>query len=232
MNVLDYNGAFVKHASAEFLPEGIDITKLPPRSWYKTAHVCDSQGSTPACVGFSVANVIEHLLGKRLAKTHQIDGIAIWKRAREMFWGGKLDGGLFAEQAVDACKDLGILPDEAQYRVIRGWGAINAALVKAPLLQAHHIHSGWNNPSPISGCLDHSASPQRSDGWHETVLIGTEVKDNQLFLHSQNSWGPRWGRYGFYVMNSDEYLEGEAETGTIDLPRDWEARSNWRQFVI
>ena len=231
MNEIEYNGAFVEHPSEEFLPEGIDVTQLPPRSWYKTAHICDSQGRAPACVGFSVANVLEHLLGRRLPKNKQLDGIAIWKRAREMFWHGKMDGGLFAHQAIDACKDLGILPPESQYRVIRGWGAINAALMKAPLLQAHHVHNGWNKASMITGCIDHSFAPTRSDGWHETVLIGMEVKENQLYLHSQNSWGKRWGKYGFFVMSANEYLEGKAETGTIDLPRDWEQRSNWRKFI-
>lgn len=231
MNVLNYNGALVNLPSEEFLPEGIDVKTLPPRSWYKTAHVCDSQGATPACVGFSVANVLEHLLGKRIPKKKQINGIAIWKRAREMFWQGDLSGGLYPKQAVAACIDLGILPPESQYRVIRGWGAINAALAKSPLLQAHHIHSGWNKPSLLSGCLDHTGSPSRSDGWHETVLIGMEVKDGTVFMHSQNSWGSKWGRYGFFTMTIDEYLEGQAETGTIDLPRDWASRSNWAKFT-
>ena len=227
------NGAYVRNPQSRFARESLDMSQLDSRSWYGSAHVCDSQGMLPACFGYAVANVLEHILTVEglLKKVEQLDGEAIWRRAREMFWAGNYEGGLFPVQAIAACVDLNLLPESAEYVEVKGWAAINAELAKAPLLQAHHVHAGWQSPDPESGCLDHDPSPTFNDGWHETVLVGMGVKSNKTFMHCQNSWGQAWGRYGFFVMTTEEYLEGEAEVGRIELPEGWWEFSDWRNFV-
>lgn len=211
-----------------------DTKKLPPRSWITSAHVCTSQGNDPACVGFGTANWVEHMLGDQLPKAKQIDGRAIWYRARQLFY-QNFQGGLTLEEGVAAAVEMGILPPNSKAREIAGWAAINAQLEKSPLIQAHLAHEGWNQPDSKSGCLDHSKNPTSNTGGHCTLMIGMgyQMESDKVFTYSQNSWGADWGKLGFFTMTLEEHDEGAPVAPiTIDLSQPLTKWQGWKKYVI
>lgn len=226
----DWQGAKVHdvHSVAPLAADGV----LEARSWFESSHVATSQIG-PSCVGMSVANWVEHMLGQRLAKHLQIDGHKIWRRGRDMFWGGTYNDGLYVEQGVAAAVDLGIIP-KAKAVPVLSVGAWNQALAKQPLLQAHWVHQGWEKPNPENGCLDHQYGKTTNQGGHATLMIGMGSQAGKWFLMSQNSWGSTWGKLGFFTMTVDEHLENSAgDVLAIELDWDeWAQWLGWKAFVV
>jgi hypothetical protein len=165
----------------------------------------------------------------------QISGEMIWKRGREMFHRGNMDGGLELPQGFEAMRDLGLIPPESQLLAISpDWASVGYALLSTPLVQGHHVHQGWENPDPKSGCIDHAYAPTAADGYHATLRIGRLVQDGTKFYVNLNSWGPAWGWYGLYIMTEAEDQEGRMPDGpyTANLPAGWTSWEGWKKGVI
>ena len=194
----------------------------------------------PSCVGQAWANWLELMLRRYAAKDpfrpgEQISGERIWKRAREMFYGGNMEDGIELPQGFAAMVDLGLVPPEAQLLAIDpDWESVGFALGSTPLVQGHHVHKGWDNPDPESGCIDHSSFPTAADGYHATLRIGRLVQENIRFYISMNSWGQTWGWHGLYLMTEAEDAEGRMEDGpyTANLPAGWTSWEGWKKGVI
>ena len=225
----DWQGALAQPRKAVL---GSVPAEWTPRSWFGTAHVATNQIG-PSCVGMAVANWVEHKLGSRLDKRTQIDGYAIWRRGRDMFWNGTYNDGLYLYQGVAAAVSLGILPKTAKYREVLSATAWNADLEKQPLIQAHWVHDGWNKPDTASGCIDHQYGPSNNQGGHCTLMIGMGLHSGKNFVFSQNSWGATWGRLGFFCMTVEEHVENSAsDVLAIDIPDgEWEAWTGWKNYV-
>ena len=166
-----------------------------------------------SCVGHSWANWIECMLRRKIGldaipRGMQMDGQAIWRRGRELFWEGKLNGGLFLDQGCLAAVDLGILsPSAKPVRVDRVISAQALQLVKTPLVVGNAIHAGWFDPSPENGCIDHAPRPDGT-GYHATLRVGILYQGNCWYFAGQNSWGSDWGWRGYFLMTTSEDQEG------------------------
>lgn len=178
-----------------------------------------------SCVGHSWANWIECVARKRMGDSFiprglQVNGEAIWKRGREMFWGGDMTGGLYLDQGCLAAVDLGILPPLATpVRVDRTVSAQSMQLTRTPLVVGHAVHAGWFNPSQENGCIDHAPRPTGADGYHATLRVGLLLQNGVWFFAGQNSWGAEWGWRGYFLMTAAEDIEGAMQDSpwTCDL---------------
>ena len=221
----------------EQLPASGPGTSEPVDFWFP--FMVPSYNQTgPSCVGHAWANWIEafvrfHINPLGIPKGKQIDGEAIWKRGRELFWGGKMNGGLYLSQGFHAAKDLGFLPPDSKLVAVgQDWDSVNAALQTAPLVQGHVINKGWFRASTQSGCIDHEARPDRS-GAHATLLMATleqpDTAGNLIrWRVCLNSWGPDRGRFGFFTMAEETWAEQVMEDGpyTAEIPEPW----NWTGY--
>lgn len=194
----------------------------------------------PSCVGQGWANWLEMMLRRYreddpFKPGEQISGEAIWKRGREMFWKGRMNGGLYLPQGLEAMKDLEYVPPESPLMGVEpDWASVGYALRETPLVQGHHVHAGWENPDPQSGCLDHAPAPTNADGYHCTLRMGRLVQSGRRFYVGQNSWGTTWGWRGLFVMTEDEDAEGRMSGPlyTANLPAGWTSWDGWKKGVI
>lgn len=215
-----------------------DPDDAPLAAWFNHCLPATNQNG-PSCVGQAWANWLELMLrcyvGRGvLAPGEQIDGEAIWRRGRELFWGGTLDDGLYLSHGFHAMLDLGILPPGTELvQVAQDWRSIGRALLHTPLVQGHVVHEGWLHPDPRNGCLDHAPAPVGNGAGHATLCVGRLVKDGQRYRAGQNSWGTSWGWHGLFVLTDEEDAEGRMNDGpyTAVLPDDWTSYPGWRKAV-
>lgn len=217
-------------------PAASDIREV---TWFESCiPTYNQQGES--CVGQSWANWIECVARKRLGhavipRGLQVDGEAIWKRGRAMFWGGKLDGGLYLDQGVLAAVDLGIFPAGARpVRVDCAASAQSAQLTRTPLVVGHAVHAGWFKPSPENGCIDHAPKPTGADGYHATLRVGILHQGGIWFYAGQNSWGADWGWRGYFLMAASEDFEGAMQDSpwTCQLPQNEIVGPKFREYLV
>lgn len=218
-------------------------TGLPaPLGWFDRIVPAINQ-TGDSCVGQGWANWVEAMLRNDLGRAalkigQQIDGYAIYRRGREMFWNGTLDGGLYLPQGFAAAVDLGILPADSQLVDVNAecgddLFAICRRLAKTPLVQAHKVHPGWYRPNRQNGCIDHTPDADlESTGGHCTLRVGFLVQDETPYWALLNSWG-QWGWHGVGLMTVEEDLEGWLYDGpyTVDLPARWYMDGGWRKYI-
>lgn len=193
----------------------------------------------PSCCGQAWANWMEMMLRRGIGRDalkegEQLDGYAIWKRGRELFNGGDLEGGLYLDQGFYAMLDLGIVPPESVLvEIDPDVLAITARLQLTPMVQGHIVAKGWYDPNPENGGLDESIPPRPGDGGHATCLMGFTPQDTQPFIVSQNSWGDDYGLHGYFTMSWNYWMRCYLGSGpcSADLPEGWKSWDGWRKYV-
>lgn len=196
----------------------------------------------PSCVGHATANWIECMLRKHvdlgaLSTDEQIDGDAIWRKAREMFWGGSLDGGLLVDQGFLAAVALGILPQDATVvRIASTVAAVSQELLQSPVIQGTAMHDGWGRPDPESGAIPLNM-PDPFAGHATLVVAVTRAPEGRYSLPFLNSWkhanGADWGRFGYGQLRDDQWKQCLMDDPvTCRLTENWETWRGWERFVI
>jgi hypothetical protein len=196
----------------------------------------------PSCVGHATANWIEGMLRKHVSMSaleagEQIDGDAIWRKAREMFWGGSLDGGLLVDQGFQAAIALGILPrDSVVVRIGSSVAAVSHELLQTPVVQGNAVHDGWARPDPSNGSIS-LLMPDPFAGHATCVVAVARVDAEHYSLPFLNSWtnadGSPWGRYGYGQLRDDQWAQCLMDDpATCRLPADWTTWRGWERYVI
>ena len=99
-----------------------------------------------------------------------------------------------------------------------------AALQSGPVITGIPWYQGFNYPNPNTGLV--SISGTRLGG-HEVCVVGINVTARTVT--AANSWGPNWGKDGFFTFSWADWatLLGEGGDVTILLPRDiWAGNNN------
>lgn len=209
--------------------------------WYDFALPTYNQ-EYPSCVGHATANWLEMMLRRYVARDvistdEQIDGDAIWRKGRQLFWGGTLDGGLLVDQGFLAAVALGMLPQQAMpLRIASTVAAVSQELLQSPVIQGTAVHDGWSFPSPENGAVPFQL-PDPFAG-HATciVAVGRAESDEDALKYAvpfQNSWGSEWGRFGYGQLRDDQWKQCLMDDPvTCRLPEGWEKWRGWERFVI
>lgn len=190
----------------------------------------------PSCCGYAWGNWMSMMLRKAgcgLGDDERIDGYAIWRKGREMFWGGG-NGGLYLSQGFLAAQELGIIPKEAKLvEVSNDPVSISHALMSTPIIVGSILDEGWDEPSLENGCLDHREDIDVGDGAHATVMIGIMEQKGQIFYLSLNSWG-EWGWHGMFVATEQRTSDMMMLDGpyAVEMPKGWESDKGWKKHIV
>lgn len=199
----------------------------------------DSQGDLGACVGYAWATWFEAMLRKHVGRGvfspgEQIDGEAIWRKGRRMFWANEPeeDGGLLLEHGFEAALALGILPPGSKLARCRriDVAALSQNLMECPLVIAAALHDGWNFPQPESGFIRR----MKGDPWqgHAIVLGGLTHQRGEPFYMIPNSWGTGWGWNGIAMLSEPHFrLNNLAMPAYAVLPTGWTGHEGWRRWI-
>ena len=215
------------------------INVVPSSHWTKHTILTDNQHNLPACAGFATANWIECMVrsihGKAaISEGQQINGEAIWRKARQMFWGHEPveNGGLFMDQGFKAAIALGILPPNTTVKMQdMNIERLSAILPYQPVLQGTQVSVGWNNPSRENGQIM-EATPDPLGG-HATCIIGLLQQGPTNYILFQNSWGNKWGWNGYGLLTEQQWKDSLiSPLSTAELPWDFETWQGWRDYII
>jgi hypothetical protein len=163
----------------------------------------------------------------------QIDGDAIWFRARKLFYGGKLNGGLSIEQAFDAAVDLGIFAKGSQLKKIdRHEAMFSDQFTRTPFIDGRDV-SGWQayNTMP-NGQIYEASEVMDGTGGHATLDVSRITQDGRNYWQDLNSWGPKFGRGGCFILSAEE----DEREGLEDVkyyivePDGWEQNEAFRKY--
>lgn len=221
---------------------GIPGESLPlPQEWFNEAIPTINQHG-PSCCGQAWANWLEMMLRRYhpegrgvLKEGEQLDGYAIWKHGRKMFYDGIETGGLYLPQGFHALMDLGMLPPgTALFSISTDRNAIFKALAATPLVQGTIVGRDMDFPNPENGQIDESIIPSiRVDGAHATVIMAGLIQNEEPFLCAQNSWGSDYGWDGYFTMTMDHWYSVWIGDGpyTALLPFHWWEWDGWRKYV-
>jgi hypothetical protein len=215
------------------------IPIMPYSGWTNYTIITDNQHNLPACAGFATANWIECMIRSKqsrnaLKKGEQINGEAIWRKARKMFWAHEKedDGGLFMDQGFKAAIALGILPPDTVVSMRDvNIAELSVILREQPVLQGTQVSVAWNNPSTVNGQI-REAMPDPLGG-HATCIIGVMEQGGNHYVLFQNSWGDRWGWNGYGLLTEEQWSSSLiSQLATAELPWDFETWHGWRDFVV
>ena len=237
-NPHDWRGCLPSYCESGIMRSALS-EDAKPFAWYPWALPTINQVG-PSCVGQAWANWLELMLRRYVSRTifapgEQIDGHAVWVRGRELFYSGRLTGGMQLPQGFAAMMDLGILPPESLLVAVnKNWNSVCRQLAISPMVQGHHIHPGWFRADRVSGLIDHEPIPAQADGYHATLLMGTGMHGDRRFRVGQNSWGCDFANNGYFVMTDEEWFEGVMADGpyTVQLPEGWEKWQGWKEHVV
>lgn len=209
-----------------------------PFSWVEWAIPAESQHG-PSCVGHGIANFKELMLrrycGRQvLGEWEQINGDKVHARACEMFYNGDRSNGVYIDEGFRAALDMGIFAPGSELRKVpRSEAMQSGQFLLTPFIDGRDI-SGWSNhgTSPDNGQVYEGMSFNFTAG-HCTVDVSRLEQDGRNFWQDLNSWGPRFGWHGMFIM-SEKY---DGWTGLEDFkyyvvePEGWEQWDGWRKWI-
>ena len=215
------------------------VTRGKPIKWTEYIVPSDDQYDESSCVGRAWAGWLEAMIrytkGKdSIPENYQIDGALIWKHARQKWWRGTYDDGIYVHQGALAAIDLGIVPPDTKLKsYASNWPNLKLLLMKAPVVLGHMITDGWFTTLP-NGCINHTLKGKDSLGGHAILDLETIVNSGQEAVIFQNSWGvKKWGYHGLGIMNS-EYWEKTVDNCLyqMEFQESWNNFDEWKLFLV
>lgn len=210
-----------------------------PFTWVPWCIPSESQNG-PSCAGHGLGNFKEIMLRRykgidTFGTMEQIDGDAIWFRARKMFYAGNMDGGLYIPEAFAAAMAMGIFAPGSMLMTIPRREAMHSPQFElTPFIDGHDV-SGWVNhgTNQENGQVFQGSYPDGTGG-HCTVDVSRMDQDGQNFWQILNSWGVKAGWHGLYIYTEslDEVTGLGDEKYYVQEPPGWEQHDGWRKWVM
>jgi hypothetical protein len=225
--------------SAEKRPATLGATPVSPYSAWTRYAIPTYNQNFPSCVGHATANWFEMMLRRHVGRDvlkpgQQLDGDAIWRKARAMFYPREKveSGGLLMDHGFRAAIALGLLPPDSGVMCVHmDVGMISRMLRTEPVLQGTAVHAGWQHPSPESGQIPFKMPDPKAG--HATCIVGVLEQDGEPYVLFQNSWGKSWGMGGYGLLRADQWEQCLlGPVAVCKLPDNWIAWNGWRDFLI
>jgi hypothetical protein len=214
---------------------GLTDAEPDPVTRYRFCIPSDSQGNYPACAGYATVNAFENAIKEvdpsAFADKWQLDGLKLWREAREDFYNGNMDGGLQLEEAFTAGLKRGLFPDNTFAEPVGATPMeVCYALQTGALIQGTNVHQGWARPHPESGCIPSGYIPNLFAG-HATCIVSAFTQGDKWFIGFQNSWLD-WGRYGYGVMSWSQWQMCLMQPPLLLLlPEGWQKHDGWKKYL-
>ena len=165
-----------------------------------------NQQQTPHCAGYSTAGYIEVRNWKKLHYPEQVDGDAIYVKAKE--FDSYAGDGTSLSCAVRGAIALGLIKGTEKY-VAPTVNDIKFAMHEYDVcIAGFMITSDWNSVDKRTGVIRNSGNRAKKLGGHAVLLCGY----NKHGVYIQNSWGTDWGLHGFALLGweqvNDQFMSG------------------------
>jgi hypothetical protein len=192
-------------------PLGAVITDVDdPRSkekvWQLPAHLLN-QGSTNSCVGHACAHFI--LAAPRM--THDVDAIALWRRAQELdeFPGNEgTNTGTSVRAGFEALQELNLITGDYRW-ADNADETLRFILTRGPVVVGSKWYPGMSEPTNNVLRLTGDAG----DSGHAYLLFGFSP-DHDGFMVA-NSWGAGWALDGCAFLPYDALEQLMEEGGVV-----------------
>lgn len=211
-----------------------------PFSWVEWSVPAENQNG-PSCAGHGMANFKEIMLrryhprGKAVLENwRQINGDAIWKHARTLFYNGDMSGGLYIPQAFHAALDLGIFAPGSQIRTLSRREALySSQFERTPYIDGHDVSAWYQHNTADNGQIFEGGIPDGSAG-HCTDKVSRLVQNGVNYWQELNSWGERFGWHGLFIQSQgyDDLTALEDDVYYIEEPAGWEQWDGWRKWIV
>ena len=179
---------------------------------------------------------MRRFIGRKIFKEfEQLDGDAAHAEARRMFYGGDMDGGLYMPEAFAAALAMGIFAPGSMLMTIQRREAMYSPIFeKTPFIDGRDV-AGWMNhgTNQENGQIYEGPRTDAAAG-HATWDVSRTFQGNQNFWQDQNSWGPKFGYHGLFIMSEqyDEFTGLEDVKYYVVEPEGWETWDGWKKWVI
>jgi hypothetical protein len=157
-----------------------------------------NQGNTSACAGFATAGYIEVQAWVNHDFYRQVDGLAVYQKAKELDYSA--GDGTTLEFALAGAQALGYLQCKAGRQVSTKRDLQYALHHDYVCIAGFQITEGWNYTDVVTGLI---GSDETGIGGHAVLLCGY----GPYGVEWQNSWDASWGNRGFGRMTWDQFAK-------------------------
>jgi len=158
-----------------------------------------NQKSTPHCAGYSTAGYIEVHNWIKDHYPKQLDGDAIYKKAKK-FDEYKGDGTTLT-MAVKGAIALGLIKGKGKYVSPRRRDVKFAIHEHRVCIAGFMITNEWNSVNRKTGLINNFKTKAKQIGGHAVLLCGYCREG----IYIQNSWGTGWGLHGFGLLSWSQF---------------------------
>lgn len=160
-----------------------------------------NQFRTPHCAGFTAAGYVEVHQWREQHYPEQVDADEIYQRAKVI--DGNNDPGTYLESVAQVIIDMKLVEGEIKY-VEDNINSIKFAIHKhLVVIGGFMITNEWNQVNPKTGKIIDLGTDSVKYGGHAVLLCG--YSNEGIFI--QNSWGSKWGLYGFGLIPWNQVIE-------------------------
>lgn len=196
----DYTAGFLKFEDvSQKLQLGAPANFVAPRK-LDFRDMCiqtSDQKNTPHCAGYATAGFIEILNWKKNHYPQQIDGNAIYNKAKQI--DGDATPGTTLSASTKAAIDLGLIKGAAQY-IGKNRDQVKFAVHSYDsCIAGFMITNEWNMVNK-NGTVSVLTNPVDIGG-HAVLICGYDPD----YVYIQNSWGIEWGFYGFCQLSWNQF---------------------------
>jgi len=203
----------------EDIPMGADIVltaqkftaprKIDSRDMLVTS---SNQGQTPHCVGYSTAGYCEYYHWKNEHYPKQLDGDAIYAKAKKYDKSPQVKG-TWPKFGVQAAVKLGLITGKGKY-IPNTRNDVKFALHQYGVcIAGFMITDEWNKVAKINGIISDFGNRAVKRGGHCVLICGYDESG----VYIQNSWGEGWGLHGFGMLKWKQF-DRQFMNGMVIVP--------------
>ena len=159
----------------------------------------NDQGNSPHCAGYACAGFIEVQNWRTKHYPEQVDGDAIYEKAKTIDGNPKTDGTTL-EAAANAAISMGLISGTPKL-INKGINDVKFAIhTYLVCIAGFGITNEWNYVDK-KGYIRDLGNKAQSLGGHAVLICGYDTRG----VYIQNSWGSNWGLYGFVNLSWEQF---------------------------